>query len=183
MAYQMKRYRMDFESKGISSASIFLGVALFLRFVYYFGFGYFFEVGVGQVLIGLILPCLVELGAITLLRAVRLNAPGIFGIFGALACLLLAIQSFQYGSVLRIILALLAYLVCGGLFFSCFAGWLSKEIGTFMLTLTAVVRILFFDLPGMLGNFRPVAVLPELAGLCVVLGLCCMSVCIKHPKK
>lgn len=183
MAYQIKRYRMDFDGKGVSAAGIFLGAALLFRMVYYFGFAKFVDAGVGEMLFWLIIPGLLELGAIVLLRAVRFNAPGIYGIIGALECLLLLVMCFSCGSVLRIILGVLAYLACGGLIFTCSAGWLSKEIASFMFVLTSSVRILFFELPGLFRKVRSPEILLSLAGVCVLLGLACLTFGIKLPQK
>lgn len=183
MAYQIKRYRMDFDGKGISAAGIFLGAALLFRIVYYFGFMRFFDAGVAEILFWLVLPGLLELGAIALLRAVRFNAPGVYGIFGAVECFLLVVMCFGYGSILRTILGILAYLACGGLIFTCSAGWLSKEIASFMFVLTCTVRILAFELPGLIRNFRHPEVLLSLAGMCVLLGLASLTFAIKLPQK
>ncbi len=183
MAYQIKRYRMDFDGKGVSAAGIFFGIAFLFRMVYYFGFARFFDAGVGEVLFWLILPGLLELGAIVLLRGLRFNAPGVYGILGALECLLLIVMCFGYGSILRTILGVLAYLVCGGLIFACSAGWLSKEIASFFLILISAIRILAFELPCLIRNFRSPEILCSLAGMCVLLGLTSLTFGFKLPQK
>lgn len=183
MAYQVKRYRMDLDGKSISAAGVFLGAALFFRVVYYFGFDHFFGAGIGEILLKLIFPGVLELAAIVLLRGVRLNAPGVYGILGALECILLIIDSFGHGSVLRVVLAVAAYLICGGLIFATSAGWLSKEIAVCAVALTVIVRLLAFDIPAMMETFQPVAMLPDLAWLCVVLGLGFLSFGFKLVRK
>ena len=182
MAYRIKRYRMDFDGKGVSAAGIFLGTALFLRIVYYFGFGRIFDSGLWEMLVWLILPGILEVTTIALLRAIRFNAPGVYGILGALECLLLIVMCFGYGEVLRTVLGVLAYAVCGSLIFTCSAGWLSKEIATLMLAVTAFVRIVFFDFPGIMRDFLSVEMLLQLTSLCVVLGLLSLTLGIKLPQ-
>lgn len=183
MAYQIKRYRMDFDGKGISAAGIFLGSALFLRIVYFFGFAHIFDASVGEMLLWLIFPGFLEVVTVALLRAVRYNAPGIYGILGALQCLLLIVMCFSYGNTLRTVLGVIAYFLCGGLIFTCSAGWLSKGIATLMFAVTVAVRMFVFELPRILGDFHVVSNLLPLASLCVVLGLGFMSLDFKLAKK
>ncbi len=67
MSYRVKQYRMDMEDRSIAAASMLLGLALFLRMFYYFGLVGIDEIGAWQMISGLILPALVEIGLIVLL--------------------------------------------------------------------------------------------------------------------
>ncbi len=182
MSYRVKQYRMDMEDRSIAAASMLLGLALFLRMFYYFGLVGIDEIGAWQMISGLILPALVEIGLIVLLKGVRRNAPGLYGLIGAAYCLLLILQTFQYGSVVRTILAIIAYLICGGLIFVCSAGWLMKEIGVAFLTVTVLVRFFVFELSPYLLSFRLVELVIELAGLFALTAFICLVYALKEPR-
>lgn len=174
MKQKLKRYHTDFDSKGVSACAALMGVAFFLRVVYYFGFSRTETVGIGELLMMLIFPMVLEAVFMIVLRGVRLDAPGLYGILSAVYCVLLILQSLQYGSVLRMILAIIAYVVCGGIFLAVTAGLLSKEISVTLFFLTAVVRFCFVLKPYIL-SLHLVAFLPEAAGLCVVVALGCLA--------
>ncbi len=180
MAYQIKHYRMEMEGRCAITAASLMGLALFLRVFYYFGLVGVNNVGALWLIMGLILPLALEIGFVVLLKGIRLNAPGLYGIIGAAYCLLLLIQSFQYGSVVRIVLGILAYLICGGLVFVVSGGWLSKEIGVTALFATAAIRFFVFCLGKYIFSLSLVAFLPEAAALC---GICALGVLVNGLKE
>lgn len=173
-------YRMDFESKQHFAVATLMGGAFFLRAVYYFGFTRPENVGVWNLLIFLILPMLLEAGYMVLLRGIRFNAPGVYGMMGAGYCLLLMLQSFQSGGVLRIILAVLAYLACAVSILAVTAGLLSKGVAVALLLLTLGGRFLIFDLSGYVFSFRIVAFIREAAALCGISSLYCLCAGLKE---
>jgi hypothetical protein len=85
--------------------------------------------------------------------------------------------------VLRTVLGILAYFLCGGLILACSGGWLSKEIASLMFAVTAAVSILAFDLPQIMGDLLCVENLLTLASACVVFGFGCLTCDIKSAKK
>lgn len=170
MKYKVKRYHIDPDSRGAMACAALMGVSFFLRAVYYFGFTRTETVGVWELLSFLILPMVVEALFMVFLRGVRLDMPLMYGVLGAVCCVLLILQAFQYGNVVRTILAIIAYVVCGGIFAAVTMGLLSKEIGVTLFFVTGGVRFLF-DLKPYVFSFHPVAFLPEAAGLCVVFAL------------
>lgn len=164
-------YRMDFDGNRHFWAAALMGCAFFLRAVFYFGFTRPETVGVWNLLIFLVLPMALEGAFVVLLRGIRYNAPGIYGIMGAAYCLLLMMQSFQYGSVVRIIFAVIAYLMCGAAVIVVTGGLLSKGVAVSILFLTLAVRFLFFDLSGYVFSFRVIAFIREAAALSGISGL------------
>ena len=178
-------YRMDFEGRRHFAAAALMGGAFFLRAVYYFGFTRLETVGILNLLLFLILPMLLEAGLMVSMRAVRLNAPGIYGIMGGAYCLIMMLQSFQSGSALRIILAVIAYLTCAVALLAATGGLLSKGVTVAVLLLTLTVRFLVFDLSGYVFGFRIVAFIQEAAALCGILSLLCLSLGLKEkaPQK
>lgn len=180
MAHRIKRYHMDFEGKGLATASVLMGFAFFLRVVYYFGFTSTETVGISELVLFLILPLVLEAGLIALLRGVRLNMSLVYGILGAVYCAVLIAQSLQYGSILRMVLGIIAYVLCGGLLVVVSLGLLSKGIAVMMCVITAVVRLAVFDLKPYLLELNLVAFLPEAAAICVIFALGYMAMGLKE---
>jgi hypothetical protein len=168
-------YRMDFEGRPHFAAAALMGVAFFLRAVYYLGFSRPETVGVGNLCLFLILPMLLECAFMVLMRGIRYNAPGVYGILGAAYCLLLMLQSFQFGSMVRLILSVVAYFVCGAALVTVTGGLLSKGVAVTALFVTLSVRFLFFDLSGYVFSFRVIGFIQEAAALCGILSLGCLS--------
>lgn len=171
MAHRIKGYHMDFEGKWLGSAAVLMGIAFFLRVVYYFGFMPIQTVGIGELILFLILPLVLETGFIVLLHGVRLNMPLVYGVMGALYCGLLIAQSLQYGDILRMVLDIIAYLLCGGLLVVVSLGLLSKGIAVLASLATAAVRLMVFDLKPYLLELELVAFLPEAAAICAIVAL------------
>ncbi len=185
MMAQLKkiRYQMNFDSNSHFAVAVLMGAAFFLRIAYYLGFSRPNEAGLWLVLTGLILPVLVEAAFMVLLRGVRLNAPGVYGILGMVYCGLLLLQTFQYADVVRTVLGILAYVICGGLLLGTVGGMLSKEIVVTATFLTIVVRFFVFDLGKYIFSLRLVAFMPEAASLCGLLALALFAYGLKAPQK
>ena len=173
-------YRMDFEGRPHFAAAALMGGAFFLRAVYYFGFTRPETVGAWNLILFLILPMLIEATFMVLLRGIRLNAPGVYGILGAAYCLLLILQSFQSGSIFRIVLSVIGYLICAATLLSATGGLLSRGMAVVALFLTFAVRFLAFDLVGYIFSLRVVAFIQEAGTLCGLISLCCLSSGLKE---
>lgn len=167
---KLHKYRMEPDSKFHVATTALMGLSFFLRAAYYFGFTRPEEAGIFELLMMLILPMVLEIGFMVMLRGLKLNLPGIFGIMGAVFCALLMIQSFCVGGVLRIILAIVGYLACGAALVGVGWGILSKSLGVTVLGMTFAVRLLAFDLKDLLG-LHLVVFMREAAGLCAILAL------------
>ncbi len=180
MAHRIKGYHMDFEGKWLGSAAVLMGMAFFLRVVYYFGFTQIQTVAISEMILLLILPLVLETGFIVLLRGVRLNAPLVLGILGAVYCGLLIAQSVLCGDILRMILGIIAYLLCGGLLVVVSLGLLSKGIAVLVCLATAVVRLMVFDLKPYFLELDLVAFLPEAAAICAIVALAYLAMGMKE---
>lgn len=167
---KIHKYQMDPDGKFHLATTALMGLSFFLRAAYYFGFTRPENAGGFELLMLLILPMLLEIGFMVMIRGLKLNLPGIYGIMGATFCAILLIQSFCVGGVLRIILAILAYMICGAALVGVGWGLLSKSLGVTVLGLTFAIRLLAFDLKYLLG-LRLVVFMREVAGLCAILAL------------
>jgi len=173
-------YRMDFDGRRHFWSAALMGCAFFLRAVYYFGFTRPETVGAWNLMIFLIAPMVLEAAFMVLMRGIRYNAPGVYGVMGAAYCLLLMLQSLQSGSVVRIILGIIAYLVCGAALIAATGSLLSKGVAVTALFMTLAVRFLFFDLSGYIFSLRIVAFIREAAALCGLLSLGALCLGLKE---
>ncbi|MBQ9761827.1 MAG: hypothetical protein IJV82_01980 [Oscillospiraceae bacterium] len=182
MAHRVKRYRMDFEGKGPFRGAVLIGFAVFLRILYYFGFLWTEMVGLKELLMYLVIPAVFETSFIILLRGVRLKLPLVYGILGAVYCVLLIVQCLQHGDVLGIVLSVFFYVVCGALLVVVSLGLLSKEIGVTMCFATAIMRLVF---SGVLFTGYKLGIMPLLSEACTFIVLCAMAyftMGMKEPK-
>ena len=182
MKWKREEYHVDVESGGVFGCSALMGIALFLRVMYYFGFTRTETVGFGELLLWLILPLMLEVSFMVLLRGFELDAPGLFGILGTASCLLLVLQCIGYDSILRMIFGIIIYIVCGGIYLAVSAGFLRIELGKWLLFGTAAVRIAL-DVGPYVLQFHPVQLMIEAAGICVVLGLGCFMAGLRRAEK
>lgn len=181
MKQKRERYHVDMESKGTFACTALMGISLFLRVMYYFGFTRTETVGFGEILLWLVLPLLLEISFIILLRGFQLDAPGLYGMLGAACCLILMLQSMGYDSLLRMIMGIIIYVICGGILIGVTAGYLSSQIGVTLFFVTGAIRILL-DVKPYILEFHPVQLMIEAAGVCVVLALGCLAAGLKSRK-
>ena len=174
---------MDFDGTGHFAAEALMGGAFFLRIVYYLGFTRPETAGVWNLLVFLILPLLVEAAFMVMIRGLRLNLPGTYGIMGAVYCMLFLLQCFDSGNVVRIVLSIIAYLACGAVVFGTGAGLLNKNLTVAVLLITFCVRFLIFDISGYILSLRVVAFILEAAGLCGILGVVCLNAGLLDKKR
>ena len=164
------KYRMDPDGKYHLATTALMGLSFFLRVAYYFGFTRLEQTGGFELAMLMIVPMVLEIGFMVMIRGLKLNLPGIYGIMGAVFCAVLIVQSFCVGGVLRIVLSFIAYLVCGAALVGVGWGLLSKSLGVCVLGLTFVVRLLAFDLKYLL-KLRLFVFMRESSRLCVILSL------------
>lgn len=167
---KLHKYHMDPEGKYHVGTAALMGAAFFLRCAYYFGFTRPESAGAWNLLVFLILPMLLEAAFMVMLRGMKMDLPSVYGIMGAVYCGLLILQSFQVGGFLRIVLAILGFVICGGALVGVGWGLLSKSLAVTALLVTFGVRLLAFDL-GLLLRLRLVAFMRQAAGLCAILAL------------
>lgn len=165
-----KNNKVDVDSRNVVYAATLMGASFFMRSVFYFGLSRLEELGAGELLLSMILPMLLELGFLILLRGVRLNVPNVYSSMGAVYCLLLLLQSFGHGSILRTILEIVIYLACAALLVLVGMKLMKNELAAIAFFAAALVRILF-DLGPYIFKFRLIALLPEAAAISGLLAL------------
>ena len=148
---QYHRYRMDFESSWLRWSAVFVGFAMFLRVVCYIGIQYLGESD--GLFWKLWLPAALSLGYIVMLRGFRFNAPGVYAIVGVLLCLCLLAGVIASGNFFRIILGLVAYLLCGAVLILCTGGFLPGRLpAAVCFGVLLGCRIILFDLGRISGT-------------------------------
>ncbi len=174
------RYQMDFTGNWMKASLASMGLSVFLLAVYYFGWLNLSTVKIGKVILGLIFPMLLCLGYIVLLRFMKLNAPGVYGILGAALCLVLMGGNILAGGMVRMILSIVGYALCGVIIIFCAGGFLPGRLpASLAFGCAFAVRLLFFDLL----RFRKVNWLEEAAVLLILLALTCLPMTFKSTKK
>lgn len=177
---QYDRYIVDFKSKWATRCAALLGVSLFIRVVYYLGIMNLTECGAGQVIFDMVLTMGLCVGFLVMFSALRRNAPGLYALMGAGFCLLLMVSTFSSGNVLHIILAVLGYLLTGGILIITVSGYLpGKLLSSVMFLLCLSVRFLFFDL-GKIGIFTWVV---EFSWLLILASMYCLTLGLKPYKR
>lgn len=170
------RWRMKMDGKWLSASAAFGGVAFFARTLYYFGFVNLADVGILEILLRLVLPMLVLVGYLVLLRGLHLQNPELYSFIAAGYCLVVLIGCFFTGSILRIILGCVWYLVCGGLFVITGLGFLAENrFAGWAMFLGAILRLLFFDMADLI-SVGMVLEMAELTGICC---FGCLPMCYK----
>lgn len=165
------RVAMDFDKPQPNVAATCMGIAFFLRIVYYLGFTRTEAMGFGKLLMLFLLPLALEIAFMVMLRGLKRNAPTLYGIMGVAYCLLLIVGSFWYGNVPRTVLAVIAYALCGAGLYTAMNGLLEKRIAATACFVTLAIRLLAFSLGEYILAFRLIAFLPEAAALCAIAAL------------
>lgn len=170
------QYHVDFDSKWTGACGALMGLSFFLRIVYYFALMNLKDVPFIEMLTSMILGILLCGGFVVCLICFRLNAPGLFGILGVAQCAILMLATFTSGNILRIILAILWYVLCAVVFVVTINGNLpGRLLAGALFWFGAFVRIVFFDL-GKIGLFLWVQ---EFAVLSVLIALGCFAMGLK----
>lgn len=171
------RYQMDFNSKAIWLSGICMGLPVFLLAFFYLYLQQIDQVGLGKQILYLWAPIGLSIVYLTLMRIVRWNSPGAFAIVGAAFCLLLMIQLFPGGNVLRIVLGLLGYLIGGGLLIISAMGILpGRMIAPLAFLVILLVRVLCFR------NVSGWAWLQEASALSMISGLMFLPIAFRDGK-
>lgn len=174
---QYKRIELDFSGKWIKASVSCMAASLFFRFVYYFGFLNLADCGFGEVLFSVLLPLLLSIGFVVLVHFLHWNAPGTYGIIGAVFCLLMIIWSFSTGSFLRIVLSAAWYAIAAGVLLACTGGSLqSRGLCVMKFGAPIIVRFFLFDI-GRLGIMQWAL---EGSVLCLLAAFMCVPMTLKR---
>jgi hypothetical protein len=180
---KLYRNQMDCDGKGHVFFTALMGAAFFLRMAYHFGFTRPEEAGAWSLIVFLILPALLEIGYMVMVRGMKLDMLKVYGIMGAVCCLLLMLQAFTAGGVLRIILAIPAYLLCGAAVFGVCWGYLHKSLGITVLAVVAGLRFFVFDVMDYILPLRIIPFIREAAGICVLAAMICLLAGLEEKRR
>lgn len=169
------RFGLDFNSKWTAACSGLMGLAFFLRLVYYFALRSFRDVGFLEILTSMILGLALCAAFVVYITCLHRNAPGLYGVMGAAHCLAILCLCFGTGDLVRILLAVVWYAAAATVLLATVGGYLpGRMLAALMFAVPAVVRLLFFDLGhlGLISWVLEFSVLSVLAALsCLAMGL------------
>lgn len=165
---QLVRYRIDFSSKSAVISGTLMGVAIFLQVFYFTLVKPVPECNAAELTLNLWFPLVLQMAWIVMLRGINLRSCGVFGIVGAVICLLLITQSFFLGNVLLTLLSIVLYLIAAGALLAVTGGFLPYR------SLAALTMVLpgFVALLGFVGDLSADNLL-RLATACTTLALAC----------
>lgn len=176
---QLKKYALfhvNFTSRWTAAFGVFMGMAFFLRIVYYFGLMSLRDVGIIELLTSAVIGICLCGGAVLFLNCLHRDAPGLYGLMGAVQCLLVFILTCTTGNVGRIILSFVWYGLTAVILLATVGGYLpGRLLAALMFFLPVFVRFFFFDL-GQIGIIRWVQ---ELAVLSTLTALGCFAMGLK----
>ena len=176
---QYTRFQMNFSGQWITACAALMGISFFLRIVYYFGLTNLSDIGIGEIVLEMVMGILICGLFLFLLSAVRLNAPGLYGILGAGYCLVLIVGLFLNGGWVHILLGTVWYLLAAPVLLATVGGYLpGKLLSAAMFAVAWIVRFYCFDL-GQLGLFAWVL---EMSTLCAIAGLMCLPMSLIPAK-
>ena len=165
---QYCRYQIDFTSKWVAAAPIMMGLAFFLNLLYYLAITTARDVFVIELIAAVIFGIILTAAYVICVTCLRLNAPGLYAIMGAVQCLMLLILGCTSGGAFRIVISILWYALAALILLATTGGYLpGRLLAALMFFIPAGFRFLFFDL-GQLSIFewvKEIPVLLILAGL------------------
>jgi len=183
-------YRMNFRRNWTTASGALMGMALFARMVFYFGLTDISRCNTFELVFSMALPLLLSACYIILLKFVKLNAPGIFGILGAVMYLLVMMGNIYAGDVLRSILSVISYLTVIFLLIATVGGYLPDKIFVLAVgSLIPIFRFFLYELGGWVVADGLTGKMTYLAGnmvsisdLMILFSLFCLPMCMKPSK-
>ncbi len=174
---------LNMGGKHMGKVPVLMGLAFYLQIVYCFGFTRLEQMGIGNMILMLILPAVLELAFVVMMRGIRFNSPVVYGAMGMGYCLVLMLQSFTTGSVLRIVLACIIYLACMALIAVAVLKILNKWFAVGALLAAAAGRFFIFDFVPYVLKFKVIVLIQEAAVICGLLALAIMFCYLEVKKK
>ena len=163
-------YKIPFHSKGVMWCGILLGLAVFVRYIYYLGPCDFTAWNAGIWIFKIILPTLLCGAYAVLIKLVHLRSPGLYGILSAALCVTLLVCDIMDRNILLIILSMLTLPLLGFLLLATFGGYIPyRSISSFALLLVCVLRLFFWTVSAVAFG----AIIPDLL---ILLGLFCFTI-------
>ena len=177
---QQNRVSMQMGGKWARASALLMALSLFFRAVYYFGYKNFYDIGFVEVVFCALIPLVLSGTYMVMIYALHRNAPGLYGLIGAVLCAYLFIWSFYSGSFIRVILALAWYGIAAGVILFSAGGKLNnKSLCVAVFAIPIVVRFLVFDI-GRLGVFESIN---EASILFMLASLACFPMTLKYSRR
>lgn len=165
---QYCRYQIDFMSKWVAACPIMMGLAFFINLLYYFAITTMRDVFVVELIAAMLLGIILTAGYVICITCLRLNAPGLYAIMGAVQCLMLLILGCMTGNGFRIFVSILWYVFAALVLLATTGGYLpGRLLAALMFFIPVGFRFFFYDLGrlSLFGWIKEVPVLLILAGL------------------
>jgi len=179
MLKQYHTYRVDFSGRPVRVVGGLMGIYLFLTVLYHFFLSDASRSSAIGWIVDIVLPVCLSVAMIVLLCVFRMNAPGVYGILGAAFCVLFVLSNFSQGNILRILLAVVWYLICGLIILMTSGGLLPEiPLATAFFLIAMIVRALFFDL----GKLTSLQWIPEIGVLSAILALAILPIAFQKGK-
>ncbi|MCD7858870.1 MAG: hypothetical protein LUH51_01685 [Firmicutes bacterium] len=143
---QYAHFQMNFGGFPCKATAFLMGFPILFRALAYFALNRYTVCGGVELFACLIFPVLLSAAYVALLVVVQLNAPGIYGILGALAYALPIAWSFYAASTWRIVLSFPTYILAAVLLLGAVGGYFpQRAIACPIPALCAVVHLLSLD--------------------------------------
>ena len=166
------KFKFNPASKWAMLSGILMGIALFAQTLDFLGMRNLANVPLFQLLLMLILPLLTEATWCVCLRLVRCDRAEVYGILGAVSCLLLLLQSFSYGNLLLTVLFVLLLLVAGAAMVLISWGMIPRRgLGFLILFVIALIRIFVVVKHRIHGDYDWMGLLNDLPSVCILLAM------------
>lgn len=176
---QYAQYQMNFNAKSVTASCAFMGLSLFMRMLHYLGFYSLSSYSIGTAIFCVFLPIAASIAYIVLLKCLRWNAPGIYGILGCTFCLLALIGGLTSGNIMRIILSIPWYPAAALILLAMVCGYVPGRLLSclfFVLPIAFRIVLLLLDREGLMGWST------ELCELSVLASLACLPYTLLHRK-
>ena len=177
---------LDLEDKWSHRAAAWMGLAFFLRMVYYFGLKNLNDVPGGEVFLSVVLPLIISVAFILVLKLPKLpmlNYPiTVASLSLAVAVNYFFMERMNFGGVLSGLLILLV----AGMILAAVLGYIPQRKWLLWAAMAAIAfRALFVDLFGYilpLTKIDLVAYVPMASNLFGAAAVCCVSATLKFKK-
>ena len=165
---QYCRYQIDFDSKWVAAAPILMGLSFFLNLLYYLAITTARDVFVIEMIAAVLFGIILTAAYVICVTCLRLNAPGLYALMGAVQCLMLLILGCTTGNAFRIVSSILWYALAAFVLLATTGGYLpGRLLAALMFFIPVGFRFFFFDLGklSIFGWIKETPVLLILAGL------------------
>lgn len=166
---QIARYKIQFDSLWITGSAMLTGAAMFLQAFYFLAMGKYQTSGGGYLALFMIIPMILEIAWFVLLKGVKLNAAGIYGILAGLMYTVVAIQNYFGDSVLLMVFGTIACLVLSGGILMITGGYFPYKLaGVAAFAAVLLIRFFAFDMGRYIRPRDWQGFMMELPALCIL---------------